>query len=262
VLGRVERSLDLRLERTAAVYKRRTVGMSTDRGTWIRLECRGPDRDTGQGWGLEAARIAHGVPAPRWFAGLSWFDEIRQVSWRADEIEYVADQPLKNAYAAEGLPDTWWTALSDALEQLAACHTTRRATPDCGPITHERVQGAITKIFPGLTFLELDEWSSAHGDLVWSNLTGPTLRIMDFEDFGFAPRGLDAACLWFASLLHPHVERRVHASLAGDLESRSGKIMRLFKCAELLAWAGDAERLHEPATREAQLLIRDLESTG
>lgn len=257
VLDRVERSLDLRLERTAAVYKRRTVGMRTDRGTWVRLECRGTERDTGQGWGLEAARIAHGVPAPRWFAGVSWFDELRQVSWRADEIEYVGDRPLGSATAAEHLPETWWNALSDAMGRLAACHTTRRATPDCEPITCERVHRTITTVFPGLSTLEVDEWTAAHGDLAWPNLTGPKLRILDFEDFGRAPRGLDASTLWAGSLTVPALAAQVLHRLHADLQSRSGRVMRLFKCCELLAWADEREPLYGPMRVEAEKMLAE-----
>ena len=55
---------------------------------------------------------------------------------------------------------------------------------------------------------------------------------------------------------------KVRAVLAGELVSRSGRIMRLFKCAELLAWADASKRLYEPATREAQRLLPDLEYTG
>lgn len=257
VLDRVERSLDLRLARTTAIHKRRTVGTRTDRGTWVRIEARGPDRDTGQGWGLEAARIAHGVPAPRWFTGISWFDENRRVSWRADEIEYVGERPIGSAAAAEDLPDSWWQALATAMDRLAACRTTRRATPDCEPITRERVQGALTKVFPDLPSLGMDEWSPAHADLVWSNLTGPNLRILDFEDFGLAPRGLDAASLWAGSLAAPTLAARVLNHLRADLESESGRVMRLFKCAELLAWADEREPLYGPMRTEADKLLAE-----
>lgn len=114
VLDRVERSLGLRLERGAAARKRRTIGARSDRGTWVRVECRGVERDTGQGWGLEAARVVRGIPAPQWFAGVSWFDRHRHVLWRADEIEFVDEPPIGRATAARDLPESWWIALANA----------------------------------------------------------------------------------------------------------------------------------------------------
>jgi len=257
VLDRVERVLGLRLERTVAVRKRRTIGARTNQGTWVRVECRGDDRDTGQGWGLEAARVARGVPAPRWFAGASWLDEHRRVVWRADEIEHVDEQAIGRADAAIDLPSPWWGELASAVDSISRSRTTRRATPDCEPITQERVLGAITKVFPGLSGIELDEWSPAHADLGWPNLTAPKLWILDWEDYGLAPRGLDAASLWAGSLTAPALAARVLHCLRADLESRSGRVMRLFKCAELLAWADDREPLYSPMGVEAEKLLAE-----
>jgi hypothetical protein len=257
VLDRVERALGVRLERAAAVRKRRTIGARSDRGTWVRVECRGDDRDIGQGWGLEAARVVRGVPAPRWFAGASWFDEYRRVTWRADEIEYVDEPTLGRADAAVDLPDSWWSALADAMDQISHSRTTRRATPDCEPLTRERVVGAITRVFPSISDVELDEWSPAHADLGWPNLTGPKLWILDWEDYGLAPRGLDAASLWAGSLIVPALAAQVLRCLRADLESRSGRVMRLFKCAELLAWADDREPLYSPMGVEAEKLLAE-----
>jgi hypothetical protein len=75
VLDRVERSLDVRLERGNVVRKRRSVGARTDRGTWVRLERRPLARVDGQGWnGTEAAAALEGVAMPQWLAGVAWRD--------------------------------------------------------------------------------------------------------------------------------------------------------------------------------------------
>lgn len=257
VLDRVERVLGLRLERAAAVRKRRTIGAPSNQGTWVRVECRGDDRDTGQGWGLEAARVARGVPAPRWFAGASWFDKRRRVLWRADEIEHVDEQAIGRAENAADLPESWWDDLASAMDSVSRSRTTRRATPDCEPITHERVVGAIAKVFPGLSGVELDEWSPAHADLGWPNLTAPKLWILDWEDYGLAPRGLDPAVLWAGSLTAPALAAQILDRRRADLESRSGRVMRLFKCAELLAWADEREPLYRPMRMEAEKLLAE-----
>jgi hypothetical protein len=54
VIDRVERCLGARMDRQAAVVKRRSVGGRTDRDTWLRLEARPFARLTGQGSGVEA----------------------------------------------------------------------------------------------------------------------------------------------------------------------------------------------------------------
>lgn len=256
VLERVQHSLQLRLEAGSTLRKRRSIGARTDRGTWVRIECRGLERLDGQGWGIEAAEILRGLPKPEWHAGISWFDPTRQVVWRADETSYVAEQPIGKASAAVDLPDTWWTELNAALDGLADHHpVTRLATPDCAPITQERITSVIEAVFPGRVDATVKDWTTAHADLTWANLTGPTLQILDFEDWGRAPRGLDAANLWRSSLTVADVADRVRRQRQTDLSSHSGRIMMLFYCAEIMTWADDNEPTLYPARAEAERLL-------
>ena len=85
-------------------------------------------------------------------------------------------------------------------------------------------------------------------------MTGPRLWILDWEDFGRAPRGLDAANLWFGSLAIPAIAEMVYDGRRQDMDSRTGLVMQLFKCTELLAWADESEGLFAPAHREAARL--------
>ncbi|WP_024804371.1 hypothetical protein [Nocardia sp. BMG51109] len=75
-------------------------------------------------------------------------------------------------------------------------------------------------------------WVPAHADLNWSNLTAPECWILDWEDVGLAPRGLDAATLWVASLMVPALADKVFRARCADLDIRSGKIMALFCCSK------------------------------
>lgn len=254
VLSRAQMSLQLAMNPDGVVRKRRSIGFRSDRGTWVRVECRDLERFDGQGWGLEAAQILGRVPVPAWYAGISWFDAERRVIWRADETQLVNESPIGRAANAPGLPDTWWQAFTVAMDALAGHVTARAATPDCERITTERVETVIRKVFPGCANLHVDEWTTAHADLNWANITGPKLWILDWEDFGLAPRGLDAASLWAGSLAVPEVAERIYASRRADMDSRTGQVMQLFKCAELLAWADEQERLYGPTRREADRL--------
>ena len=62
VLERVEKALDVRLDRTGLVRKRRSIGAATDRGTWVRIEMRPVEKTTSQGFnGPEAAELLTAV---------------------------------------------------------------------------------------------------------------------------------------------------------------------------------------------------------
>lgn len=254
VLSRVQTSLQLTMLPEGAVRKRRSIGFRSDRGTWVRVECRGLERFDGQGWGLEAAQTLDGVPVPSWHAGISWLDAERRVMWRADETQLIKEAPVGRAADATSLPDSWWEAFNIAMDELATHVTSRVATPDCERITPERIEAAIHKVFPDTTNLRIDEWTTAHADLNWANMTGPRLWILDWEDFGSAPHGLDAANLWFGSLAVPEVAERIYCNRRHDMDSRIGQVMQLFKCAELLSWADESEQLFLPARREAERL--------
>ena len=254
IVERIESSLMTRLQREQVVRKRRSLGYPTDRDSWVRIECRGLERLDGQGWGLEAAATLAGLPIPQWHAGLSWYDPMHQVMWRADETQLIEQNPIGRSTAATSLPDSWWAAFDAALDALAKSSTTRLATPDLEPISVERVRAAIAKVFPDAD-APIEEWTTAHADLNWANMTGPQLRILDWEDWGRAPRGLDAANLWFSSLTVPGLAEKVLHHCQADLESPTGRTMRLFKCAELLIWADESEALRDPAAQAAQILL-------
>jgi hypothetical protein len=261
-LDRVERSLQTQLEPEGSVRKRRSIGARTARGTWVRIELRGLERLDGQGWGIEAAALLRGVSLPDWHSGVSWLDPERGAMWRVDETSLVHDSPVGRAAAALDLPDSWWTAFDDSLASLAGHSTTRMATPDCEPITQERVSTAIDKVFPGEVDSTIEEWAPAHADLNWSNLTSPKLWILDWEDWGMAPRGLDAACLWSASLAVPGIAERIHQTRLSDLESRTGRIMALFYCAQRIALGEENDPALERAKREALRLTTELRNSA
>ncbi|MFE0254188.1 hypothetical protein [Streptomyces sp. NPDC059010] len=263
VLDRVERSLQVRLDRETVVRKRRTVGARTDRGTWVRIERRGFDRISAQGWnGPESAAVLSGVVMPWWYAGFAWREPGESVMWRADEMELVNAAPVGQAALViedPRLPDAWWSALNASLDALAAQATPRVATPDTETITQELVTATLEETFPGVADTAVEEWLPAHADLTWANVTGPEFCMIDWEDWGMAPRGLDAATLWGNSLAVPPLAERVWSERRPDLESRSGLLMALFFCAKVAGPHAQAKdpRL-EPARKEAARLTARL----
>lgn len=85
---------------------------------------------------------------------------------------------------------------------------------------------------PDLILTLSDAWwealnTPAHGDLNWANVTAPQFCLFDWDDWGMALRGIDAAWLWGNSLVFPEVAERVQRERRHDLESRDGKLMSL-----------------------------------
>lgn len=261
-LERVEKALQVRLDRDSAVRKRRSIGAATARGTWIRIELRGPEKLDGQGWGVEAAHVLDGVAKPAWHTGFSWFDTARQVMWRADETDLVTDAPIKPGGLLTidpQLSPQWWVTFDRSLDALAAHRTARQATVDTEPMTQQRLSATIEKAFPGLIDTTIEEWSTAHADLGWANLTAPTCYLLDWEDWGTCPRGTDSAKLWTSSLAIPALAEQIRTHRHADLENRTGRLMALFYCSQITAAAPHhISPLHEQARNEAARLIDEL----
>ncbi|GGJ04775.1 hypothetical protein GCM10010121_014060 [Streptomyces brasiliensis] len=263
VLDRVERSLGVRLSREAVVRKRRSLGACTDRNTWVRIERRGLDRIGVQGGdGTASAEALRGIAKPAWLAGIAWRDDTEPVMWRADETEMLPAAPVSSAVVAEDpqLPEEWWDALNASLDALASQHTNRIATPDTETLTQDLVGGTIHSVFPGVD-ATVAEWRPAHADFNWANITAPEFCVFDWEDWGMAPRGLDAASLWGASLAVPALADRVRSERREDLESRDGMLMTLFVAAKILGPYADPEdpRL-VPARKTAEQLLQELQA--
>lgn len=260
---RVEAALGVRLEQATQVRKRRSLGAATDRGTWVRIEARRVEKMTGQGFdGPEAAAVVAGVAKPAWHASVAWAQPDAGLMWRADETDLVTAAPIKPGGILTDdpqLPGSWWASLGGSLDALAAASTTRVATLHTEPITQARVAGEIRAVFGDGIDTSIEQWVPAHADFTWANLTGPELWILDWEDWGMAPRGLDAAMLWSVSLAVPGLAERVHELRRADLESRDGQIMRLFFAAGILgAPPGYSGPLLEPARAAAAALLTAL----
>ncbi|RAY14603.1 hypothetical protein DPM19_12610 [Actinomadura craniellae] len=263
VLGRVERALDTCLDREGLVRKRRTLGAVSDRGTWVRIERRITAKIGAQGWnGAECAAVLRDVAMPVWRAGASWREPSGEVMWRADEMELLPALPVKPAgvlTADPGLPEDWWAGLNSSLDALAVQETTRVATPDTVMISRRHVAETVEAVFGVSVDASIDQWAPAHADFHWANITGPAFCVFDWEDWGMAPRGLDAANLWSNSLAVPALAERVRRERERDLGSRDGKVMMLFCLAKIVGPHAhpDDPRLG-PAREDAARLVAEL----
>jgi hypothetical protein len=187
---------------------------------------------------------------------VTWVDPDREQVWRADELEFIVSPSVQAAgglEAASSLPDTWWQGLRDSLAALGE-HETERIGMSQAHLTKR-----ITQVFPDVD-TTVDEWRTAHTDLQWSNVTLDG-HILDWEDWGLAPRGHDAATLWQASLPEPALADRVEREFATDLHTRSGRLALLLRCANAIRIAksrGTSTPLLEPAKAAAEKLLSEL----
>jgi hypothetical protein len=256
VLDRVERALGVRLDRASVVYGEHgaTEGFRTSDDTWVRVERRQRWRINSAVWiGLEAAATIRGVKKPEWFQSATWSDPARDVVWRADEVELITAPVVGDLETAATLPDSWWTGLRESLAALGA-HPTERVGMSQAHLTKR-----ITEVFDGVD-TAVDEWATAHTDVHWGNLSTEG-HIIDWEDWGAAPRGHDAATLWQSALPDPRMAARVQHEFAADLETRSGKLAQLLQCANAIRVAarrGAPTPLSEPARAAADVLLAEL----
>lgn len=258
VLDRAERVLNVRLDHSSVVYGEHvaTEGFRTSDGTWVRVERRQRWRINSAVWiGLEAAATIRGVKKPEWFQSATWTDQARDVVWRADEVELITAPVVGDLATAARLPGSWWSGLRESLTALGT-HPTERTGMSQAHLTKR-----ITEVFAGVDTV-VDEWVTAHTDVHWSNLSVEG-HIIDWEDWGCAPRGHDAATLWQSALPDPQVAARVQHEFAADLDTRSGKLAQLLQCANAIRVAarrGKPTPLSEPARTAADVLLAELRS--
>ncbi|MEV6841345.1 hypothetical protein AB0N17_43975 [Streptomyces sp. NPDC051133] len=84
-------------------------------------------------------------------------------------------------------------------------------------------------------------WTTAHADVHWANLTEP-LRLLDWEGWGMAPEGFDAATLYAYSLLQPDTAARVRTAFP-VLGSPAGLAAEATVCAQLLQTVARGDNL-------------------
>jgi hypothetical protein len=169
--------------------------------------------------------------------------------WRADELDLITQPPVIPAGTLTidpGLSDGWWGELVRALDAVV---TTTVALPGRS-VDQQRFSDRITALFGAEVDTTVTEWGALHGDMGFANLTAPQLYLLDWEEFGDGPVGLDHARLWADSLAAPDVARRCAIEFAPYLDSRQGLLCRAYSLVPLLKLP-DGEPLRAPAEHAA-----------
>ncbi|MCX4804628.1 hypothetical protein OG594_23905 [Streptomyces sp. NBC_01214] len=93
----------------------------------------------------------------------------------------------------------------------------------------------LRRVIPQFTGHQAEDvvWAPAHGDLHYGNVTrGP--HILDWEGWGRAPYGYDAATLYLYALLVPEEAARIRTELAPILDRPEARTGLLTVCAQIL----------------------------
>ncbi|WP_330347694.1 hypothetical protein [Streptomyces sp. NBC_00582] len=222
---------------------------------WLRVGCAPSGEINATFWnGSVAAQqaIPESVPRPRLRVVHDWNDE--QWTYRAELYERVTARPASPASAlttAPDLPSTWWRAVRAVLHDIAPVPTDRFTV-------HEPF---LKRAMPQFLGTPIDttppSWSTAHGDFHWANLCAPELRIFDWEGWGLAPTGYDAAVLHSYSLLIPSVAACVRREMKDVLNTPDGRFAELAVITQILhsTTHGDNLDLAEPLRRRAEHLL-------
>ncbi|GAA2657685.1 hypothetical protein [Streptomyces lunalinharesii] len=201
-----------------------------DGPAWLRLVSAPEERAGGKLWEgpTQAQRsVPVVVSRPRLIEVADWSAE--GFAYRAELYERLTTPPVSRSPAvvdSVALSDAWWQDLHRALDRLADVATGRQA------VREQYIRRRVPE-FTGVTPGEIT-FTTAHGDLHWANLTAPALTLLDWEAWGTAPVGYDAANLYLHSLHVPDLAERVRKEFAHVLGTPAGRVGELTACTEIL----------------------------
>lgn len=206
----------------------RARGLHGDR--WVRVTTEFPAWAHGEFWtGNTDAAALIGVPRPEVVEVTEWDDPPRRV--RAEAATLLPGRvcsPTPFLSRAPEVSSGWWAGLRASLDRLAEQDTDRVA------VDQETITRRLVVFFGDAVDPTVQQWRTAHADLHWNNVLGPDLGILDWESWGSAPAGLDAATLYCHSLTYPATAEQVRKVFADQLDTPDGVRAQLFVIARLL----------------------------
>ncbi|REE98360.1 hypothetical protein DFJ69_3847 [Thermomonospora umbrina] len=210
----------------------RTLSGPVGDSYWLRVIAVAEGQDRGPLWmGPLLAPSVVGLRRPGLHSVCSWGRDgqvVRGELW--ERVREPVCSPHEALTVAPSLGEGWWDGLEASLTALAG-HSTERV-----PRTQEQITAAMRRAYgPGVP-TQVERWVTQHGDLRWTNVTngedgGPFL--LDWEFWGAAPAGTDAATLYCTSLLVPEVAAQVYERWREVLESPDGRLAQLCVCLQL-----------------------------
>ncbi|GAA1442063.1 phosphotransferase [Nocardiopsis tropica] len=210
---------------------------------WLRVES--ATKAGGRMW--EGNRLAEKalpphIRRPRLIADYSWGHEPVFQALLFSRVDTPSVSPTPDLQAPPTTGSAWWTDLRTMLHrlrQVPAPQGRRSHTP--GYI--ERIPHHLPEVAQAGVDLTVRSWVTSHADLHWANVTRDPLTLLDWEGWGAAPAGYDAAVLHAYSLAVPETAAKVREVFADMLDNQDGRLAHLVICAEIVQ-AAERDPLH------------------
>lgn len=214
-------------------WRDRTIGSQVigDQGKcWLRVALENKWWTQGDWWkGNVAADAIQGIAKPRMIDTYEWSDG--DLCLRAELMTFAEGRVCSSTPELRSLlelPDYWWKELRTSINRLSSFPTKRIC------IDQSKVTRRFLVFYGDEIDATVNHWTTAHGDLHWANLMNPKLTILDWEGWGLAPAGYDAATLYCHSLLVPEMAAQVHQTFRDILDTRDGALAQLLVITRML----------------------------
>lgn len=242
-------------------WQGRSLGMpvTTSEGlAWLRIGSGPTDQIIETFWNgaVDAEwQLPSAIPRPRLLRWHEWSD--RGWAHRGELYEHADSDPVAphaTISVAPKLPATWWSAVRTSLGGITTVKTTRLTVePGFLAWAMPHYLGASFGDYSGLP------WTTAHGDFHFANLCAPRLHVLDWEGWGLAPPGYDAAMLHSYSLLVPETAAQIHQELSHLLNGPHGRFAERVVITELLhgVTQGANQILTEPLRLRVASILED-----
>ena len=139
----------------------------------------------------------------------------------------VAADPWAGA-AAMRVTEAWHCELKEALDDLCGQRTPSGERPSRFVVSPQALQEWFRSEYAIEYDFPLSDRRLSHNDLHWSNLTAPSLSILDWEWLGLLPVGYDAGMLIANSCTSDDLVARLERVFAPHFETATGYAARLF----------------------------------
>lgn len=217
----------------------RSIGslVETDDGkAWLRVCGAREGRGKGRLWtgNVDASRLLPlSIPRP---SLLRWYDFAGDgYEYRAELFAYLPLETCTDGgHFLTGeldVSDEWWTTLRAALTELAAVDVeTDRHAVGQEYLNREMAARLGRPEMP----TRVQRWTLAHGDLHFGNITRQGPVLLDWETWGLAPAGHDAASLVTYAVQAPDTCARAREELTELLDGPEGRFAELAVITETL----------------------------
>ncbi|MDA8371710.1 MAG: phosphotransferase [Nocardiopsaceae bacterium] len=210
---------------------------------WLRvMSAPHPGGKVWEGTSLADALLGGDVPRPRLLAEYTWGETpaFQALLWERMPGTVVSTTPALTTPANNDA--RWWHDLRRALTALQAAPAPQDRQVFTQAFIH-RIPDHIPEIAEAGVDLNVRTWVASHGDLHWANLTRDPLMVLDWEGWGLAPLGYDAAVLHAYALAEPETAAEVREAFADVLNTGAGRLAHLVICAEIVQ-AAERDALH------------------